>query len=236
MKNAYFIGMGDYEDLAAAKERIILGGAKLHDSTRKTLCDIADEYIDDLANELSFMRGRIFGMLGGNHYFMYPSGITSDQKLCDKLGCEYLGCSAFIKLTIAYSSSKRRLAYDIWAHHGRGAARTPGGDINRVEQMREAMESDAYMMGHSHHRSIVPVEKLELVDHHNSKPYIRRKVQWLCRTGSFLNSYKDGEVSYIVDAAKNPLDQGCVILTLTLRREDTKDHDRCWIDSQGAYL
>src|SRR3990167_7450366 len=36
-KRAYFLGMGDYDDLASASERIILGNKALHESTKDTI-------------------------------------------------------------------------------------------------------------------------------------------------------------------------------------------------------
>lgn len=237
IKNAYFLGMGDYEDTMAAKERSVLANSNIHESTKGSLYKWTNREIEQLAKELLFMKGRILGLLGGNHYMIFEHGITGDQKLCELLQTKYLGCCSFISLNLNYSGNTR-YNYMIWAHHGRGAARTPGGDINRVEQMREAFEADAYFMAHSHTRKVEPVMKFELVSLSRGEPYIRDKVQWLCRTGSFLNAYVPGMKSYIVDAAKNAHNLGCVKLELTLKkiRRPKEDRSNYRLDSIGGYI
>lgn len=235
INNVYFLGMGDYEDLVAAKERIILRSGGLHDSTERFMYEKTDECVDELAEELSFMKGRVIGLIGGNHFMPYPNGVTSDQKLCEKLGCQYLGCSSYISLLFDYHS--RRVAYKIWAHHGKGAGRTIGGSIQRIEQMKDAMVADAYLMGHDHKRGAVPAsDQLEVVHPANGEPYLRKRERWLLRTGSFLNSYEPGMPSYIADAAKNPVNQGCVKIEIAYRRNDTDDGDRSSLEAVGGYL
>ena len=148
LDNAYFLGMGDYDDLMSASEREVFASPKVHESTRKSLDDFADAKTKDLAKELRFMKGKLLGLLGGNHYYLYQTGITSDQKLADKLDCRYLGCSSVIRAQLRMKgvqrSSASSFALDIWAHHGKGAARLVGGSFNRVEQMREAFHCDIY--------------------------------------------------------------------------------------------
>jgi len=236
LPNAYFIGMGDYEDMVPARERIILRGANLYDTTEDSIYKMTDNCIKELAAELSWMKGRLIGLLGGNHYMLYPNGITSDQKLCELLGCQYLGCSSYIALLLSYHG--RQAAYKIWAHHGKGASRTVGGSIQRIEQMKDAMVADCYCMGHDHKRSITPAnDQLEIVDSsRQSEPYLRKKVRWLARTGSFLNSYEPGMPSYISDAAKSPVNQGCVALHLTYHRWRIKGESRVEIEAVGGYL
>lgn len=141
-KRAYFLGMGDYDDMASTSEREILGNRKLHDSSIKTLENIYIEHTKRLAKEIKFMDGNIIGLLEGNHYGELQNGATTTQKLCELLNTKYLGVSSFIRLS--FSLGQKRASIDIWAHHGKGASRLIGGSLNRVQQMGEAAEADIY--------------------------------------------------------------------------------------------
>lgn len=223
LKDAYFFGMGDYVDSASTSERACLSRADLHESTAGHLLDIAAAKVSLLAKELSFMRGpRLVGMLNGNHFFNFPDGTNTDQKLCGLLGCKYLGVSSFVRLSIDFSGAHTSL--DIWAHHGSGAGRLVGGSINRVDQMREHAEADIYCMGHDHKRGVWPATPRLYLDTAKRVPdslRLRQRQQWLIRSGSFLKSYDDGEVNYNVDAGRGPCSLGHVELIVTPTR--TKD-------------
>ena len=143
-KDAYFFGMGDYLDSTSTSERECLGNIshRMHETFRNDVQALQLAKVELMAKELSFMRGRIIGMLNGNHYFEFSSGINSDQKLCELLGAKYLGVCSFTRLS--FDIGGRVHSRDIFAHHGAGAARLVGGSLNRVQQMAEGAEADIY--------------------------------------------------------------------------------------------
>lgn len=218
LKHALFLGMGDYIDSASSSERACLesSGHVLHDTTRKDLSKLAIEKVKLLGRELAFMKGRLIGLVNGNHYFNFADGTNTDQKLCEALDATYLGVSAFVRLYLCEGS--RKFALDIWAHHGAGASRLPGGSINRVEQMREHASADVFIMGHDHKRMVVPTTPIMRLDHSpRSGLILRERQQMLVRSGSFLKSYVDGETSYNVDSARGPCSLGHVEVIITPR-------------------
>lgn len=216
LKDAHFLGMGDYIDSMSTSERDAMIRAAMHESTSSDLENMALGKVALLAKELDFMRGRLIGLVNGNHYFTFPSGINSDQKLCERLGCKYLGVSTFVRLTFDYHGVK--LAFDVWAHHGAGGARLPGGSINRVDQMREHAEADVYVMGHDHKRGVFPANpRLTLEQDAKNGLRLKERQSWLVRSGSFLAAYNDGQASYNADAGRGPCSLGHVELEVTLR-------------------
>lgn len=218
-ERTYFLGMGDYDDLASASERKLLNGQDLHDSTVETLESLYNKHTQRFFKEIEFMKGRCIGILGGNHFAEFQSGITSDQKLADLLNCKYLGSSCFIRLSfIPQRRGNATHSVDIWAHHGMGAARLIGGSLNRVQQMGESAEADIYLMGHDHKKSVGITTRLRLVGAGGVTRLSHRKVLQ-ARTGSFLKGYVEGKKSYIVDRALNPTDLGVVKIELTPRRD-----------------
>jgi hypothetical protein len=229
-KRAYFLGMGDYDDMASTSERAILTDKKLHDSSLQTLERLYMTHTERFAKELKFMNGRMIGLLEGNHYAEFQNGTTSTQKLAELLDCKYLGVSSFIRLSFPYEG--KRTSIDIWAHHGKGAARLIGGSLNKVQQMGESAEADIYLMGHDHKKTVGLVTKLTL-DAGGGKLKLHHRKQLYARTGSFLKGYEDDKVSYVADAAMSPTDLGVVKIELTPRRE-RKDGDSYYIDIHAS--
>lgn len=215
-KDSWFLGVGDYLDSTSTSERACLGRLthEMHETFLKDMAALQDAKVELLGNELAFMRGRLIGLLNGNHYFSFQDGTNTDQRLCRMLDCPYLGVSSFIRLRFVYRSKEASL--DVWAHHGAGAGRLLGGSINRVDQMREHAQADIYVMGHDHKRCVVPSNPRLYLDHH-SKAGLRvlSQQQWLVRSGSFLKSYTPGERSYNVDAARGPCSLGHVELLIS---------------------
>lgn len=220
LKDAYFIGMGDYLDSTSTSERECLGdiSPRMHETFMKDIEALQAAKVQLMAKELEFMRGRLIGMLGGNHYFQFQSGINGDQKLCELLGAKYLGVCAFIRLYFK-GCGTREHARDIFAHHGMGAARLIGGSLNRVQQMAEGAEADIFAMGHDHKRGAVPAQP-RLFLYHSSREGLKvvEREPIVIRSGSYLASYKDGAVSYNVDACRPPSSLGHVEVLVTIRK------------------
>ena len=236
-KNTWFIGMGDYDDLSSTSERMLLNNRTLHDSTKQTLDDMYRKHTETLCNELSFMKDRLIGLLEGNHYSELTSGITTTQLMCEKLGCEYLGVSAFVMLLLKKDiHHAHRL--DIWAHHGQSSGRTSGSSINKVEQMIDAADADIYLQGHDHKKHIAMRSRLGLSDSKRGITLDNKKII-LARTGSFLKGYEKNKASYVADAGYSPSDLGTISIRITPQREMINNRrkardDKRWLDLQAS--
>lgn len=229
-KTCYFLGMGDYDDLASTSERVILNNGNLHESSRETFeREVYERFTKRLAKELGFMKNRLIGLIEGNHYATFNDGTTTTQRLCQYLDCKYLGVTSFIILTLRYDKYHSHRVV-IWAHHGRGAGRTTGASINAVEQMEKIAEADIYLMGHDHKKSAVPLNKFCIKEAATKNQKVHIKRIWLARTGSFLRGYMDGRPSYVTDACLPPTDLGVVKFTLTPKRDQSNGEDNTHID------
>lgn len=219
-KNALFLGMGDYTDGVSTSERIVLGDSGLHDTTRNTMKDVYRGVAKTLINELGFMRGRLIGMLGGNHYFDFGNGDTTDHVLAAALGTKFLGVCSFIRLSLRFGARNTRTSYDIFAHHGKGGGTLPGSTFNTLEKMTTTAEADLFLMGHDHKKGCIPsTPRLRLSSAgERAELCVRERVPWLGRTGSFLKAYEPGRVSYNVDAGRSPSTLGWIEFEITPRR------------------
>jgi len=230
-KNAYFLGMGDYDDLMSFNERKALNQACFHDATEKTIDDIFKDRTANLAKELSFMKGKLIGLIEGNHYGELESGITTTQKLCELLNCRYLGVSSFIRLTFRHST--KSCSIDMWAHHGKGASRLVGGSLNTVQQIENIADVDIGLMGHDHKKSVAMKTRLKLSQGHGNLELSHRKILF-CRTGSFLKGYEPDERSYVAKAMMTPTDLGVVKIELTPKRDCRNKHDTFYLDLHAS--
>ena len=230
-KNTYFLGMGDYDDLCSFSERKALNDCNLHEETRYTLDEIYQQRVNNLVKELKFMEGKLIGLIEGNHFGAFQSGITTTQMMCDKLKCKYLGGSAVIGLNFVYGS--KRASLDIYAHHGRGASRLVGGSLNSVQQMMDIVECDIYLQGHDHKKSVAMKSKLKVSRGHGQITLSKKKVL-MGRTGSFLLGYVDGVPSYVARAMMSPTDLGTLKLIFTAKRHKKGGNDSFYIDIHSS--
>ena len=234
-KRCYFLGMGDYDDLASTSERHLLGSPHLHESTKQTLEQLYLKHTKRFAKEIECMRGRLIGIMDGNHFGEFQSGITTDQKLAEMMDCKYLGASTFIRLRFKSTTKHNsNMAVDIWAHHGKGASRLIGGSLNKVEQMAECAEASVYLMGHDHKKSIGTKTRFQLVAAPNGGVRLSHRKVLIGRTGSFLKGYEEGQPSYVVDACLNPSDLGVIKIEMTPKRNEIGGKDSCHIDLHGS--
>lgn len=234
-KNAVFLGMGDYTDGVSTSERMVLSG--LHDTTKTTMKDKYLGVAETLHRELEFMKGRCIGMLGGNHYFDFGDGDTTDHVLAASLGAKFLGVCSFIRLSMTFKGRPNTRAHlDIFAHHGKGGGVLPGSTFNTLEKMQQSADADFYLMGHDHKLGCIPSSpRLKLVSTGpKAELNVRERQPWLGRTGSFLKAYEPGRVSYNVDAARSPCALGWIEFEITPRRVRQFGDDYIEFDIRGT--
>lgn len=161
--------MGDYLDSTSTTERECLGhiSKQMHDTFRNDIQALQLAKIELIADELKFAKGRIIGLVNGNHYFEFQSGINGDQKLAELLETKYLGVCSLTRLS--FDAHGRNHSIDLFVHHGMGAARLIGGSLNRVAQMFEGVEADVTIMGHDHKRGAVPATPRLFLDKHKPR-------------------------------------------------------------------
>jgi|TARA_R110000824_G_scaffold188467_3_gene369812 predicted phosphodiesterase len=228
--NVYYLGMGDYTDLASASERERLKSG-LHDSTVDTLELMYMGLLEKFALTMEHTRGNLIGLIEGNHHYRFMDGTTSTNRLCNMMDTTYLGCTSFIRLVLKLNTMETSI--DLFVNHGQGgSARLAGGSMNRVQYMAEMADADIYLMGHDHKRGVLPDTRLYLQDRKGALTVKERQVMY-ARTGSFLKCYVSGKGSYIVDTAKKPADLGGIKIGMRLRRPERKGKRTLSVDMES---
>lgn len=223
----YILGVGDYLDSISTSERKAFKSMSIHDSTIKTIENLYEKYVDELADLLKNVK--VLGLCGGNHYYEFSYGLNTDSLLCKKIGCPYLGVNSIIRLLLRHDKTHAH-AVDIVIHHGQGGCRTSGASINKVERMAMSFNADIILQGHDHNRSVDYINRLGLSSNH----ILENKKILLARTGSFLRSYEENMPSYAVDAAYAPSDLGALKISITPRRKKDGKEDRRFVEIKAT--
>ena len=232
--NPLFLGMGDYGDGFSTSERTVIGCGGLHETTKQTLDDVYTAKTEDFAKDIEFMRGRIIGMLGGNHYVSFSDGTTSDNLLCRLMDAKFLGVCSLIRIIFEIEGRGKTISLDLFIHHGKGGGQTPGATFNTIEKMLAGCDADIYLMGHDHKKGCIPSSpRLKLVSA-GGKLTVSEREPWLGRTGSFLKAYEPGEVSYNVDAGRSPAALGWIEFQITPQRIYEDGQDRLRLKIRGT--
>lgn len=218
-------------DFMSFSERKVMVQELLHESSYAILDDMMTGQVNKMAEEIGFMKGKLIGLIEGNHHGVLQTGITTTQLLCDRLQCKFLGISSFIALAFEYQG--KRAVIDMWLHHGRGASRLVGSSLNTVQQMSDIADADIYLLGHDHKKSLAMKTRLVL-KHQGTCLRLSHKKILLGRTGSFLMGYVPDSPSYVTKFALSPTDLGTLKIELTPKRYRKDNEDLFYIDIHAS--
>lgn len=236
----WYLGMGDYYEIASFTERRSLAEAHLHESSSNRIQKMIESDHAALLDQMKPMQGRLLGMVQGNHYWRFESdnaemavarGNTTDEWLAQQIGCKWLGWLSYIRVIVrdrfhAKNDGGRSYKIDIVACHGKAGGKLLGTSINQIEDLKRIFPlADIFIMGHDHKRGAWPDSALYIPDRQNSQAEslnVRQKRQWFIRSGSFLRGYVDGKQSYIVQKLLRPAELGIINIHITAERKQNK--------------
>jgi len=108
-----------------------------------------------LKYELECIKDRILAMTDGNHE--YRTSKDSDQHIIEDIadhlgiGHVYRQDEAVIKITFGrQKENSKRAVYTIYMTHGTGGGKRPGSAINNLELLGLSIDTDIYIVGHTH--------------------------------------------------------------------------------------
>lgn len=103
------------------------------------------------------LKDKILCVLPGNHEnrVYKADGIDMTEILCAQLGIleKYSPTTALVFVRFGRTNAKyhhRPQMYSIYVTHGSGGGRKEGGKINRLADLSAIVDSDLYLMGHTH--------------------------------------------------------------------------------------
>ena len=194
-ENALWIGMGDYADAILPhpeEKRLDLEAIDRRFLTPEDQYDFIYELFKPIA-------GKCIVLLTGNHDERLRKWHYHDwvKELSEKLGVEYGGLNAYIRLTFKSDGGIRRLS--IYASHGSFAGRTKTGRLRKLMDMRLQFDADVYVMGHVHDIDFTTTALLKV---ENGR--VLERIQYYVLTGGFIRGYCPGSTSYIEERMLPP--------------------------------
>ena len=189
-QGAYFLGMGDYLDVASPSNRDRLQAAKLYDSIQEMIEEAANRQLEKFQALVKGTEGRWLGLLEGHHYYEFEDGTTSDTRLSTYLKAPFLGDAAMLRVTFK-AQDKNRTGCTIWCHHGVGGGRFVGAPLNLLENIIKAFEADIYLIGHQHKKVSAPLDRI-YVNWDTDPPRVQHRRIIIGCTGGFLRGYMQG--------------------------------------------
>lgn len=211
---AWFVGLGDYLDVASPSGRAKIKKADFYDSVSSALDAEVSRQLDGVMEILEPTRGRWWGVLQGHHYYDFEDGTTTDTRLAQYLDCPFLGDSAFIHARFNRSSTAVQ-GYSIFATHGHGSGQTQAAPLSKLERFAGGIRADLYLINHYARRGAVPADVLEL----SPKGHLIDKTVHYVATGGYMKGYmagssKDGRAqgSYVEKAMMKPTTMGGALI------------------------
>lgn len=228
-ENTYFICMGDTHDFASTREKRYLSAfPEVHGTTQRTFDFIAEKNNREFAAEISFMRGRLLGIIEGNHSWVFQTGKTSTEDLAERLDSKDMGWLCHYSLIFRTQNGHNSTAtIHMVLCHGKAGGKTVGATINQLDDLRRIFPiADLYCFGHDHQRTAHPVNVLVPAKNNSEYGYhIKQKRQLLCRSGAFMKGYQPDTNNYEIFRLLRPSDLGALKVTVNLRRDQRNGMD-----------
>jgi len=173
------------------------------------------EQVAWVAEALEPIADKCLGLLRGNHEYEVERrrGFDATDRLAEKLGTEAWGYSAFLRFR--FNRGQHRTKFDVFMHHGKTAARTKGGKINKLRSMDRIFEADVYCMAHVHDVE-ADVRPFLTVD---QKLNIVEKRLLYVLTGGFLRGYVENMSTYVERGMYAPTTLGAIFLQFTPEKD-----------------
>lgn len=200
--DCYYIGMGDYLDVASPSNRAKIKAAGFYDSVVEAMDAKMAAETEKVREILAPTQGRWLGLVRGHHYWEFSDGTTTDTRLADYLGCDFLGDVGVILVKMGKSTAT------LWVTHGKGSGTTPGAPLNFLAQIAQRFAADVYLAGHRHTKVTAPIPLFSFDLDGKGKPRFHSQNRYLVSTGGFLKGYEEGSTDLNGLPAGNYIEQG----------------------------
>lgn len=218
-KDTYFIMTGDiFEAMSTTEREHYVNPKGFHDSNKSRWATAYAKEINDFASEVPFLEEMTLGVFGGNHFFSFFDGTTSDMALASKIKAPYIGSSGYLVLVLEIDKHHSHVI-KIFVHHGKGSGKRAGSSFNAVEDAAGYFsDADIVLMGHDHKAGAMTLPALKCDTGKGGRWRIKAFDRVIARTGSYLKSFEAGTKSYAHDAMYRPSTLGGLELLITPQR------------------
>lgn len=219
LENPYYLGVGDYQDFASYSTNKKLAEGQLHETEDEWIDTQMAKQTRELAEIMAPMKGRIWGLIGGNHQYRMQNGKMTDEYLCELLDTKYLGWLSVIKVLFPSCAGVDQML-SVFACHGKQGGKLLGTSLNAVVDMAQIIpNADIYVQGHDHQRMAVPKSVMMIKTVNNENKFkLQQRRQYFCRSGSFQKSYAVNTSGFAQARLMKPSDLGSIYLNISTHR------------------
>lgn len=222
-ERTYYLGMGDYHDFASSSEEKHLKAGKIHETTMEAIEEMVLRKNRAFSIECNQMRGKLLGLIDGNHNWTFTNGKTSTDDLAERLGTECLGWLSHLTIKFVFKNMGGHAGTSVYIVpcHGKAGGKLLGTSVNQVTDLKNVLPvADIYAMGHNHDRGAWPESIIiPLTSPTTGETKLKQKRQFFCRSGSFKKAYVDGTSTYETGRLLRPADLGALRLTIAFHRD-----------------
>jgi hypothetical protein len=189
--DAMWIGLGDYcEFITPSDKRFDPDSRAIADWVHQD--NVAEDETKWIVKLLEPVKSKCVGMLYGNHEnaIRTHSHVNVAQNICDRLGVDNLGYSAFVNFKFKRHNSSETHVYTGAFTHGSSGAITEGAKMMALMRFMKAFEADMY--GYAHVHDYIPKSLSRMVV---SNGEIKSRSSIGATTGSWFRTYTQGNVS-----------------------------------------
>ena len=190
---AIWMGMGDYGDhIYYTDPRFDLNSM----DGSITIGDLRDgilKQVRKFCDDIKPIKNKCIGIGSGNHEETIAKKCHVDptREAAFRLNVSYAGYCSLTRIHLSTSGARQSVV--LFAHHGYGAGRKHGAQINKIEDaMRIAPSADIYAMGHVHGKVASTLDVIDITQ--KGKMLTRQKAFVI--TGSYSDTYRQGVLSY----------------------------------------
>lgn len=234
----FFVKTGDTFEALSTSERHSLVAGSYHDTTKTRWEKQYLKEVGDYVKQVPFLVGNTLAVFGGNHFFQFYDGTTSDMLLANLLKARYIGVCGYIILTLVIDKHHTHVV-KILVHHGKPSGKRAGSAFTALEDAASYFhDADIIVMGHDHKAGAMQLPALSCERGKGDHWKIKECDRIIGRSGTYLKSYEPGTSSYAVDAMYRPSALGYLKVILTPRRtnfggKDNRTDDR-WVQLKAV--
>ena len=228
--DSYWVGGGDYCEFIGRKDKRFDPKTVAEWVTVEQLGHLAESGYHGIRDMFMPIRHKCLGLVSGNHE--YKCQLDTDQQqwtqwLCCELGVKNLEYSAIFDVVLVRAPGTKKsaliqqpLPHDkrtnswrirCYAHHGAGAARTPGSKLNKLVALMKQVEADVFMMGHVHDQM---ARREPMLAANADCTELQAKDRIGIISGSYFRTYAQDTTSYGERNLYAPVNLGAASVTL----------------------
>jgi len=213
---AIWMGMGDYGD------HIYYSDPRFDINSMDASITIGDlrqgilEQVRKFCIDIEPIKNKCIGISTGNHEetIQKKHHVDPSREIAYRINVPYAGYCSLTRIHI--QGGGRRHSVVLFAHHGYGAGRRHGAQINKIEDaMRIAPSADIYAMGHVHGKV---ASTLDVIDISAMGKMITKQRAFIV-TGSYMDTYRQGILSYAEKSMYTQAGLGATTLLFRFHRK-----------------